>query len=343
MNKKHIFITGAGGYIGSEMVPMLLEDNYYVSALDRYFFGDVFKKLKKSNNLTVIREDIRSFNKKLLKNVDIVVDLASISNDPSSEINPKITWQINHRGAVRVASLAKEMGVERYIFSSSCSIYGGGKETFDEISKPNPISVYAKSKLAAEEDLLSLASSNFAVSVLRNATVYGVSKKRMRFDLMINVMTLNAWKNKKIYVLGGGTQWRPLIHVSDCINAFKLIAAEKDLKKINRQIFNIGSNSQNYQVIKVARRFLKFFPDLIIEIVPDDPDPRNYKVNFNKISKIFNFKTKKNIDDGIKEILESLRKGEITESLKTSTLNFYKFLIEGEKLLSSVRLRNRLF
>lgn len=330
---KRILITGAGGYIGSKMVLKYLEIGYFVIALDTYLFGDVFNDLSKNKQLTIIKDDTRSFKKALLKDVYAIIDLAAISNDPSSELNPKMTHEINTKSVSRVARLAKKMGVQKYIFSSSCSVYGGGKGTFDETSQTFPISTYAKSKIAAEKKLLTLTDNNFTVTIMRNGTVYGLSEKRMRFDLVVNVMTLHAWKQNKIYILGGGKQWRPLIHINDCINAFLSVLEEKDLRKIQKQIFNVGSNEQVLQVFEVANKIKEHFPNVIIENVPDDPDKRNYHANFSKIKNVLHFRPQKTVDDGIKEIKEALQKGTIEDTMRNRTFEYYQHLLSEKKLV----------
>lgn len=343
INKKTILVTGAGGYIGSELVGQLLKKGYKVKALDRFFFGiEVLDEYLGNPNIEIIKEDIRYFPKEILKNVYGVIDLASISNDPSCDLNPKITYSINFQGSTRTAKIAKEMGVERYIFSSSCSVYGQGENLqLDESSKTSPVSLYAKLKLKTEKKLLSLADDNFCLTCQRNATVYGISKK-MRFDLIINIMTLHAFKNKKIFITGGGKQWRPLIHLQDLIRAFILIL-EADKKKINGEIFNTGSNQQNYQVYEVANLIKKNIPDAIIENVPSDPDKRSYNVNFSKIQKVLGFRPQKDIENGIKEIKDALEKRKITDDIKTKTVDYYKYLIETDKILREVKYKNRIF
>ena len=184
---KTILITGAGGYIGSKMVENFLEKGKKIIALDRYFFGDNLNDLAQKFDLKIVKDDIRFFDKNILKNVDVVIDFAAISNDPASDLLPSITETINHLGNVRVAKLAKEMGSKKYILSSSCSVYGAGNGILNETSPTSPISTYSKCKLAAEADILDLADNNFCVTLLRNGTVYGLSKRRMRFDLIINI------------------------------------------------------------------------------------------------------------------------------------------------------------
>lgn len=341
MKINKIFIAGAGGYLGTELTAFFLNKNYKIIAFDRFFFGDTLADLKSNKNLTVIKDDIRYFDKKNLKEVDVVINLASLSNDPASDLNPKYTKQINYLGAKRLAKLAKEMNVKKYIFASSCSVYGTADGEMTESSKLSPVSEYAKSKIYAEKALEKIASKNFNVIIFRLATLFGVSERRMRFDLMVNVMTLHAYQNNKIFILGGGQQWRPLLHLKDAINAFEI--GINYIPKNNLEIFNIGSNKQNFQTIQVANEFKKFFPNLEIEIAPDDPDSRNYKVNFNKATSVLSFKTKVNVDDGIIEIKNALEKGIIKDGLKTSTHKYYKYLIESDSILNSVKLKKRLF
>lgn len=341
MNK--IVIIGGGGYIGSKLTAFLLRKKYKVVVIDRFFFGNTLSYVEKSENLEIIRDDIRYFDKKLLKNVYAVVNLAAISNDPSSELNPKITYEINYLGAVRAAKLSKEMRVKKYIFASSCSVYGAGAGELTEESSLAPISAYAESKIKAEKEIMRISSRSFSVTILRQSTVYGLSKGRMRFDLVVNLMTLHAWKDRKIFITGGGKQWRPLLHVDDCVNAFYLAIKEKDMQKINGQIFNVGSNGQNFQVYQVANMIKKHFPGLVIEVVPEDPDKRTYKVNFDKIHRLVGFKTSKTIGDGVIEIKNALEKGEIMDDIKTNTLYYYQYLMEADKILSSIKIRDKLF
>lgn len=336
-----VFIAGAGGYLGTMLTEDLIKKNYNVIALDRFFFGDTLSDYKTSKNLSIFKDDIRYFDKKFLKGVDTVINLASLSNDPASDINPRYTKQINYLGAKRLAKLAKQMKVKKYIFASSCSVYGASEGILTEYSKLSPVSEYAKSKIQAEDSIIKIADKNFQISILRLATLFGKSEKRMRFDLMVNIMTLHAWKNNKIFILGGGNQWRPLLHLTDAIRAIELVNKRKH--KNSLEIFNIGSNKQNYQTIQVANKFKKFFPTVEIEIAPDDPDPRNYKVNFDKAESELKFFTKKDIDEGIVEIKDALDKGKITESPKTSTHNYYKYLVEADSILNSVKLKRKLF
>jgi len=338
---KKIFVAGAGGYLGTELINYLVENNFEVIALDRFYFGNTLENFKDNKNLKIIKDDIRYFDKKILKNVDTVINLASLSNDPASDLNPKFTKQINYLGAKRLAKLAKQMKVNKYILASSCSVYGTGTNILDEKSDLSPVSEYAKSKILAEKSLEKLADKNFNVLIFRLSTLFGVSKNRMRFDLILNIMTLHAWKNNKIYILGGGNQWRPLLHLNDAIKFLEKGIHYK--QKSNFEIFNIGSNKQNYQTIQVANEFKKYFPNLVIEIAPDDPDTRDYKVNFDKAKETFKYIPKKDLDYGIKEVKKALENGEIEDEIKTSTHKYYKYLIEANETLNFVKLKSKLF
>ncbi len=337
-----ILITGGCGYIGSVMTGELLKEGHSVRVVDRMFFGQTIKPYKENKNLEVIREDIRYFDQDLLRGVDAVIELAGISNDPSCDLNPEVSKDINHLGCFRVASLAKKMGVKRYIFASSCSVYGNGAtDQLTEESPTQPVSLYAQTKLNAEEDILVLADRNFSVTILRSATIYGFSP-RMRFDLMVNAMTMNAWKNRKIYVLGG-KQWRPLVHVKDMVDAFMLVI-QAETRKINGQIFNVGSNLQNYQAIQVANIVRDVIPYVKLEIIPDDLDKRNYNVCFDKIHNQLGFTVKQTVREGIVEIRQCLENGVIDpEGVRTITRKYYQYLLEAEKIIKEVSYKGKIF
>src|SRR5262245_43147378 len=215
-----VLVSGAGGYIGVPLCAKLVELGHLVVGLDRYFFGKTrIDGLSGNSQFEVIIEDIRDFDPAILKGVDVVVDLAGLSNDASAEINSELTQSINMHGATRLARLAKDAGVRRYVYSSSASVYGqGSHEKLTESDECRPLTLYAESKLHVENVLASLTDSNFETVIFRNATVFGLAP-RMRFDLAINIMTLRAWKERVIYVMGGGNQWRPFVHVSDVVRA----------------------------------------------------------------------------------------------------------------------------
>lgn len=335
-----IAVTGAGGYIGSQLVKDLLSKGHTVIGIDRYFFGtQVLNNVISNRDFHMIKKDIRDISPLDLEKVDVLCDLACLSNDPSGEIDENLTYQINRDGRINVALNAKKAGVKKYILSSSCSVYGEGlDENLTELSKTNPISAYAKSTLQAENETFGLANNNFTVTALRNATVFGLSK-RMRFDLVVNLMTLSAFQKRRIIVMGGGLQWRPLVHVSDVSAAF-IKVIESDEVKINQEIFNIGL--ENYQIKQIAHMVRDNFSlEVDIEIAPDDADKRNYKVNFAKAQEVIGFAANKSVEFGVDEILNALRKDTIETGIKTVTVEWYKHILDASKLLKEITLNGR--
>ena len=325
-----VLVTGGAGYIGSVLVPRLLKKDYNVKVLDRFFFGkEPLKPVAKNPKLKLIQDDTRWFDPKILKNVDVVMDLAALSNDPSGELEPKITREINHKGRARVARLSKEQGVKRYILASSCSIYGFREGFRNEKSPINPLTTYAKANRLAEIAAKKLADEKFTTTMLRFATVYGLSK-RMRFDLAVNGMVLGFFKNKQIPIMRDGKQWRPFIHIKDVVEAYvKTLQAPTD--KINGEIFNVGTDEQNYQILPLAKEIAKSIEIPFKKKWYGDPDSRSYKISFKKFESTIGYKTEYNISDGAQEVYSALRKGKVTDSLKTKTVEWYKYLIESKK------------
>lgn len=325
---KKILVTGAGGYIGCILVRMLLEKNYFVIGLDRFYFG--VNKLPYHKNLTLVNHDSRDIPSNMFENVYAVIDLVAISNDPSGELFKKQTYEINHQSRHRTAKLAKINNVARYILPSSCSIYGFLDPSIiaDETTKTNPLTNYAKANEMAEQDILPLADKNFSVTVLRQSTVYGYSH-RMRFDLAINGMTYGAWESKKIPLMRDGMQWRPMVHITDTARAMIHMLEEKNIDLINGQIFNVGSDVNNYQIKDLAIKVKNIIPDVEIDWY-GDIDNRSYRVAFDKIEKI-GFKALKTAEDGIKEIFQKLESGCLKKTKNTITLEWYQSLLKKDK------------
>lgn len=334
-----ILVTGGAGYIGSVLVKELLADGHKVKCLDRFFFGkESLAEVHSHPSLEMIRDDIRWFDPNILKGVDVVLDLAALSNDPSGELDPFKTLDINYLGRIRVARLAKEQGVKRYVLASSCSIYGFQDGIIDEKSSINPLTTYAKANRKAEQDVLPLADSNFTVTALRFATVYGYSG-RMRFDLAINGMVLGLYKNPKIPVMRDGMQWRPFVHVKDVANAYKLVIRQSP-DKVNGQIFNVGSDDQNYQILPLAELVGKSL-NIPYEIEwYGSTDGRSYKVSFKKFKDATDFKPSFTPKEGSIEIYEALKTGKLVESLKTKTVEWYKHLMQSHQLVLDTLSRN---
>jgi nucleoside-diphosphate-sugar epimerase len=343
-------VTGGAGYIGSVLVSWLLKAGHRVKCLDRLFFGkDSLQQVISNPAFEIIKDDIRWFDPKILRNVDVVMDLAALSNDPAGELDSSKTFDINYLGRTRVARLSKEYGVKRYILASSCSIYGFNEDKdndedvgfLDETSKINPLTTYAKANSQAEQDILPLANPNFVVTALRFATVYGYSP-RMRFDLAVNAMVLSLFKSSRIPIMRDGTQWRPFIHVKDVAMAYTLVM-EHQADEINGQVFNVGFDEQNYQILPLSELVAK---SLNIKYEIDwygSADTRSYKVSFRKFKDaVDNFKSIYTPQDGALEIYNALKSGKLKESLQTKTVEWYKYLINSHELLSEVTIRNTL-
>jgi nucleoside-diphosphate-sugar epimerase len=324
---KTVLITGAGGYIGCKLIDYLQDKGYKIKALDRFFFGkERLQSVLKNSQIEFIEEDIRFFDPEILKDVEVVIDLAALSNDPTGELDPVKTWSINYLGRFRVATLAKFMGVKRYIFPSSCSVYGFQEEVVSETSPVNPLTTYAKANYKAEVDIKRLTDESYCVVILRFATVYGYSP-RMRFDLAINGMVRGFLKNGKIPILRDGTQYRPFVHVMDVCKAIHL-AIEADDEKVNGEIFNVGSNEQNVQIFELAQRVANAIGVEFNYEWYGFPDHRSYRVNFNKIKKVLNFHPDYTIEDGAREVYEALKSGKLDpDDPATITVEWYKRLI----------------
>ncbi len=321
-----ILVTGCGGYIGTTLVPYLLLNGHNVICLDRFFFGkDVISHFFTNEKVQVIQDDIRKVDASIMKGIDAVVDMASLSNDPSGDLNPELTLSINYRGRTRIAKLAKDMGIKKYVLMSSCSIYGFREDIADENSESNPLTTYAKANLMAEKEILPLNNENFEPTALRLSTVYGPSK-RMRFDILVNGMTLNAYTNGKITVMRDGTQKRPLVHVFDVARAInKVLTSDKNL---GGQVINIGNEDQNYKVIDVAKIVQKVTGGEIIFY--GDPDTRSYAVKFEKARQLLDFVPIFNVEDGVKQIYHELILGNLREDPRWITVKWYKSLLEKD-------------
>jgi nucleoside-diphosphate-sugar epimerase len=322
----NVFVTGGTGYIGRILVPMLIKNGYSVTSLDREFLNyDDVKSEYDNLGCKTIRDDIRYFEPSLLKGHDAVVDLAALSNDPIGDIDPLKTWDINYIGRARVARLAKKIGVERYIVSSSCSVYGFREDIANEMSQVNPLTTYAQANVAIENDNLRLGDSSFTSVALRLATAFGYSK-RMRFDIAINAMTLNAIKKGKIGLMRDGEQYRPFVHVIDISRAI-ISALESDKELVNSQIFNVGSESLNVKLNQLAEIIkMNANPESVIEWY-GDPDKRSYRVNFDKIEKTLKYHTEVTIEKGVNEIKDMLQKNNLDDYPETHTVEQYKKLL----------------
>jgi len=332
-----VLVTGGAGYLGSTLVPMLLGEGHDVTVVDRFFFGDdTLPKSGAGTRLTKIRADVRWCDGKILENHDAVVDMAALSNDPAGALDPWKTYEINYLGRSRIARLAKEAHVQRYVATSSCSVYGFQDGWLTEDSTPNPLTAYAQANILVEQDNLPLGSEDFATTAVRFATLYGLSP-RMRFDLAINGMVAGALKSGKIPVMRDGKQWRPFLHVRDAARAILLLLSS-DPRRVNRQIFNVGSEEQNFQIRPLAQ-----LVSAAMQSPPEvewygDPDSRSYRVSFAKVRSTLGYSPQLGPTDAVREIESALRTGATTPSARTSTVGWYQHLLQDPSDGASVAL-----
>ena len=235
------------------------------------------RRSRSNPQFELVVQDTRRLEPQLLKDVYGVIDLAGLSNDLSAEIDPDLTRQINFEGGAAVARAAEAAGVRRYVYASSASVYGHGLKTnLVESDECRPQTLYAQSKLHVEKQLKELHGPNFEPVIFRNATIFGLAP-RMRFDLAVNIMTLRAWKDRVIYVMGGGKQWRPFIHVDDVVGVL-VQGLEADADVVSGEIFNVGDEDMNYQIQQLAEFVLDVIPNVTVHNIPDDPDKRTYNL-----------------------------------------------------------------
>jgi nucleoside-diphosphate-sugar epimerase len=335
---KNILVTGAGGYIGSVLVPTLLKKGFKVVAIDRFFFGNY---LKPNKNLKIVYEDIRKINSKNFRNIDAVIDLAAISNDPSGEKFKQQTYDINFKARVNNAKLAKKNNVKRYILPSSCSNYGRIKDSqiADETFKLNPLTHYSKANSLAEKEILKLSSDKFCSTIIRQGTVFGYSP-RLRLDLAINGMTYGIYKNRVLPVMRDGSQRRPMLHIKDAVRAM-IFLLNADNSIINNQIYNIGDRETNYSINDLVLIFKKIYKSQFSTEWYGSADKRSYFVSFNKINNL-KFYTKFRAEDGIYELDKIFHKNQYILSDKNITLNWYSLLEDWKIILDKVSINGKI-
>lgn len=297
-----VLVTGTDGYIGVMLAHRLLQRGFDVIGLDTGFYraGWLYTGVDRSPEW--IRKDIRQVNAEDLHGIDAVVHLAELSNDPLGQLNPEITFKINHKGSLRLAQLSKAAGVTRFIYSSSCSVYGLGSDGYrTEESETDPQTAYAQCKVFVERDVSLLADENFSPVFMRNGTAYGPSP-RMRFDIVLNNLTGLAWTTKKIAMTSDGTPWRPMVHVLDICEAM-ICALEAPKESVHNQIFNIGDTDENYRVREIALIVKDVFPGCEVTFGASDGDDRSYRVSFEKANKqLPGFSCQRNVRLGAEQL-----------------------------------------
>ena len=277
-----VLVTGADGYIGTVLAPYLSEHGHEVTGLDSGFYRTGWLYVDGKRRVPMLSKDIRQIDAADVVDFDAVVHLAELSNDPLGEHDQRLTYDINHRGSVELARTCKSAGVGRFVYTSSCSVYGAGNDAVKtEESAPNPQTAYARCKVLVERDVQALADERFSPVFLRNATAYGASP-RMRFDIVLNNLAGLAWTLGEVKMTSDGTPWRPLVHVNDICEAI-LLALEAPTAAIHNQVFNVGSDEQNYRIREIAEIVAATFPGCAVSFGPSGGDNRSYRVSFDKI------------------------------------------------------------
>lgn len=279
-----ILITGSDGYIGSLMVPFMRRAGHDVTGLDtRYFQEATLGEPPAGDALPIITKDIRNVEPSDLAGFEAVLHLAGLSNDALGQLSQSVTYAINHDASVRLAEMAKQAGVSRFVYASSCSVYGkSDADIVDETSPVDPQTDYARCKVLDERAFTALAGDRFSPTFLRNATAYGASP-RMRFDLVVNNLSGLAWTTKRIALLSDGTPWRPIVHVLDICAAFQAVL-DAPREVVHNAVLNVGQNDENFQIRDIATCIAEVFPGCALSFGASDPDQRSYRVNFDRIT-----------------------------------------------------------
>lgn len=338
-----VLVTGHNGYVGTILVPMLVEAGHDVVGLDTNLYeGSTFGEENETRNVPAMFKDIRDVEASDLEGFEAILHLAGLSNDPLGDLNPELTYEINHRASVRLAELAKQVGVERFVFSSSCSNYGAGvNDWLDETSEFNPVTPYGHSKVYVERDVAPMADDNFHPTFLRSGTAYGVSP-RLRFDLVLNNLTAWAYTTGRVFLKSDGTPWRPIVHVEDMSLAF-LATLSAPIEAIHNEAFNVGRPEENYRIRELAEIVAETVPGSYIEYAEGaSSDKRDYRVNSSKIAeKLPDYKPRWDARMGAQELYEAYKKVGLQpdefEGPRYRRIHHIKKLIADGKLSDELR------
>jgi len=338
-----VLVTGADGYIGVVLTRYLQQHGHEVVGLDTGYYRQGWLYPIGGRQPPVITKDLREIGPEDVAGFDAIAHLAELSNDPLSQQDPGLTHAINHGGSVRLAEAAKAAGVRRFVYMSSCSVYGANPanaEFVNETTPPQPLTAYAECKVKVEQDVGAMADARFAPCFLRNATAYGASP-RQRFDIVLNDLCGLAWTTRKITLNSDGSAWRPLVHILDIAQAIEL-SLHADEDRIRGQIFNVGSSAQNYRVIDIAREVAAVFPDCELETGAKSVDNRSYRVDFTKIGQLLpGFACRWDARKGAEQMLELFRRTDMSQDVfQSEPYTRLKMLL---KLRRSGLLDDRLF
>lgn len=337
-----VLVTGTDGYIGSVLGPYLIKEGHNVTGLDTGFYrsGWLFNNGEMVYP-SYIHKDLRNIKSEDLEGFDAFVHLAELSNDPLGQLNPEITYKINHKGSVRIAELCKKAGIKKFIYASSCSVYGTGNSDYKtEESELNPQTAYAECKTRVERDVAKLADENFSPTFLRNATAYGASP-RMRFDIVLNNLSGLAWTTGVIEMISDGMPWRPLVHVKDISKAIACVL-QAPVETVHNEVFNVGDTKENFRVREIAEIVGNAFPGCKTTFGDSGGDNRSYRVSFDKINtRLPGFSCEYSAEKGASELYDLYKKIDLDP--ETFTANPYTRLKQLKFLLKTNQLTKDLY